>query len=356
MKKGFGLVAILILSLVFVAIMATSAMADQEELLGSMNIYYGSLHAHSNFSDGKGTPEENFLWARDIAKYDFYALTDHSEQVFPWMWSTIKNTANKYNVVGQFCAMRGFEWGNPLSGHINVLDSDTQTNVLVIQSVDLFYLWLQLSNGIGQYNHPGSQPLNYNNFRYISKADKYMCLLETGNGGTGNNDNQYVLQYIKALDKGWHVAPADNQDNHSMSTNCHRTAIVASELSRTSLKDAIRNRRVYSTDDPNMKVVFKAGPLWMGSQMATSDPEITFTVSVTDDEPIMKMELISNKGVVLATKTFSESADEYSWQPTVPIAADAYYFVKVYELNTIETSDGGIQIAVTAPIWVDFAN
>ncbi len=356
MKKGFGLVTILILSLFFVAVMATSAMADQYSLLGGMDIYYGSLHAHSNFSDGKGTPEENFKWARDVAKYDFYALTDHSEQVFPWMWSKTGSLANTFNVTGQFCALRGFEWGNPLSGHINVLETTTQTNVIAIQSVDLFYLWLQLNNGIGQYNHPGEQPLNYNNFRYISKADKYMCLLETGNGGTGNNDNQYILQYIRALDKGWHVAPANNQDNHSMSTNCHRSAIVASELSRTSLIDAIRKRRVYSTDDPNMKVVFKAGTVWMGSQMATGDPEITFTVSVTDDEPIMKMELISNKGVIVASTTFSEAADEYLWQPTVSLAGDAYYFVKVYELNTIETSDGGIQIAVTAPIWVDFAD
>ena len=356
MNKRFNLVITIISSLIFVAIMATSAMADQEALLNGMNVYFGSLHAHSNYSDGKGTPEENFIWARDVAKYDFYALTDHSEQVFPWMWSTIGNIANKYNVAGVFCAMRGFEWGNPLQGHINVFDTETQTNIIVLPAIDLFYIWLQLSNGIGQYNHPGEQLLDYNNFKYISKADKYMCLLETGNGGTGNYTNKYIPQYIKALDKGWHVAPANNQDNHSMSTNCHRTAIVAAELSRTSLKDAIRNRRVYSTDDPNMKVVFKAGPVWMGSQLATDDPEITFTVSVTDDEPIMKMELISNKGVVVATKTFSEAADEYLWEPTVPIAADAYFFVKVYELNTIETYDGGIQIAVTAPIWVDFTN
>jgi hypothetical protein len=356
MKRWFDLVSILILSMVFVAIMATSAMADQNALLGDMDIYYGSLHAHSNYSDGKGTPEENFLWARDVAKYDFYALTDHSEQVFPWMWATIGNLANKYNVTGQFCTIRGFEWGNPLSGHINVFDTTTQTNVIVIQGVDVFYMWLRLNNGIGQYNHPGEQPLNYNNFRYISKDDKYMCLLETGNGGTGNNDSKYILQYIKALDKGWHVAPADNQDNHSMNTNSHRTAIIASELSRSSLLDAIRNRRVYSTDDPNMKVVFKAGILWMGSQMATEDSEITFDVSVTDDEPIMKMELISNKGVIVATKTFSVAADEYEWQPTVQLAGDAYYFVKVYELNTIETYDGATQIAVTAPIWVDLAN
>lgn len=356
MKKGFGLVPKVVLSMIFVAIMATGAQADQNTLLGGLNIYFGSLHAHSNYSDGKGSPEDNLKWARDVAKYDFYSLTDHSEQVMPWMWSKIGSLANKYNVAGKFCAMRGFEWGNPLQGHINVFDTNSQTNTVAIMGVDPFYLWLRLNNGIGQYNHPGEQPLDYNNFRYISKDDKYMCLLETGNSGTGNNDGQYITEFVKALDKGWHVAPTNNQDNHSMSTNCHRTAIVASELTRASLKDSIRKRRVYSTDDPNMKVVFKTGSVWMGTQMATGDPDITFTVSVTDDEPILKMELISNKGAILATKTFSEDAAEYLWQPTVHLAGDAYYFVKIYELNTIETQDGGIQIAVTAPIWVDFAN
>jgi hypothetical protein len=356
MKKGFGLVPKVFLSMIFVALMATGAQADQNALLGGLDIYFGSLHAHSNFSDGKGSPDENFKWARDVAKYDFYALTDHSEQVLPFMWKKIGSVADSYNVDGVFTTIRGFEWGNPLQGHINVFDTATQTNTIAIMAVDPFYMWLRLNNGIGQYNHPGEQPMNYNNFRYIPKDDKYMCLLETGNGGTGNNDTKYLLQYIKALDKGWHVAPANNQDNHSMNTNCHRTAIVASSLSRAALLDSIRKRMVYSTDDPNMNVVFKAGSVWMGSQIATSDPDITFTVSVTDNEPILKMELITNKGVVLATKTFSEDAAEYIWQPTVQLTGDAYYFVKIYELNTIETTDGGIQIAVTAPIWIDFAN
>jgi hypothetical protein len=329
-------------------------MADQKALLDGKNIYFGNLHAHSKYSDGKGMPEANFKWARDVAKFDFFALTDHSEQVFPWLWSDIGKMANKYNVSGKFVAMRGFEWGNPLSGHINVFDTDYQTNVIVIPGVDPFYLWLQMNNGIGQYNHPGDTPITYNDFRYVSKADKYMCLLETGNGGTANNDGDYLPWYIKALDKGWHVAPAANQDNHSMSTTCHRTAIIASTLSRTSLKDAIRNRRVYSTDDPNMKVVFKCGSVWMGSQMATSDPKVTFTVSVVDDEPIVKMELISNGGVVVDTEVFNEDAAEYVWQVPVNLTKDAYYFVKIYEYNVNEPEDGSTQIAVTAPIWIDY--
>jgi hypothetical protein len=353
MEKAFNFIVTGILSFVLLALVSTTAMADQAGMLGDKDVYFGNLHSHTNYSDGKGSPEDNFKWARDVAKYDFYAMTDHSEQVFPWMWSKIGKLANKYNVTGKFVAMRGFEWGNPLQGHINVLDTDSQTNTIVIPAVDPFYLWLRLNNGIGQYNHPGEQPLDYNNFRYISKADKYMCLLETGNSGTGNTSNKYISQFIKALDKGWHVAPANNQDNHSMKTNCHRTAIIATELSRTALKEAMRARRVYSTDDPNMKVVFKYGSAWMGSSIATSDSEAAFIVSVVDDEPVMKMELISNGGAVVDSKNFSEDAAEYVWKPTVKLSRDAYYFVKIYSLNYLDAYDGGIQIAVTAPIWVE---
>lgn len=46
------------------------------------HLYWGDIHAHSTQSDGSGTFRDNYKFARDVAKLDFAALTDHSE-MFP---------------------------------------------------------------------------------------------------------------------------------------------------------------------------------------------------------------------------------------------------------------------------------
>jgi len=42
------------------------------------NFYYGQLHAHTNYSDGSGTPDQALAYAKAAAQIDFLALTDHS--------------------------------------------------------------------------------------------------------------------------------------------------------------------------------------------------------------------------------------------------------------------------------------
>lgn len=43
------------------------------------NLYWGDIHAHTKCSDGMGTPEEAISFARDIARLDFAAITDHDD-------------------------------------------------------------------------------------------------------------------------------------------------------------------------------------------------------------------------------------------------------------------------------------
>ena len=43
-----------------------------------INTYYGQIHSHTNLSDGQGEIDEAYDYARDEAKVDFLAVTDHS--------------------------------------------------------------------------------------------------------------------------------------------------------------------------------------------------------------------------------------------------------------------------------------
>jgi len=41
-------------------------------------VFFGNLHSHTSYSDGSGTPSEAYAHARDVAKLDFMAITEHN--------------------------------------------------------------------------------------------------------------------------------------------------------------------------------------------------------------------------------------------------------------------------------------
>ena len=49
---------------------------------GNFSPYFGNLHAHTSYSDGKKTPKDAFQHARDVAKLDIMIVTDHLEQLY----------------------------------------------------------------------------------------------------------------------------------------------------------------------------------------------------------------------------------------------------------------------------------
>jgi hypothetical protein len=128
------------------------------------NIYFGNLHSHTKYSDGKGTPQDAFYWARYGAQVDFYAVTDHAEQVDPYEWWKTGQYANAANQDGEFVAIRGFEWSHPWWGHITVWNTSSYTNAVIDYTMADFYKWLDRNNGIAQFNHPGRE---YGVFEYF---------------------------------------------------------------------------------------------------------------------------------------------------------------------------------------------
>ncbi|MCL6590949.1 MAG: hypothetical protein K6U80_13475 [Firmicutes bacterium] len=39
------------------------------------------------FSDGAGSPSQAYVYARDVARLDFFSLADHSEQIDATEWN-----------------------------------------------------------------------------------------------------------------------------------------------------------------------------------------------------------------------------------------------------------------------------
>lgn len=321
-----------------------------DDAYGEMNMYFGNLHSHTAVSDGKGTPEEALIWARDTAGYDFYAITDHAEQILPSEWEETGNKADAFTEDGEFVAFRGFEWSHPLAGHINVFNTKTYTSSILTPTLGTFYFWLHQKNGLAQFNHPGREALVFRDFLYYPFVADNFFAIETGNKGTGNTDGEYLAYYPEALSRGWRVAPSNNQDNHSLSTNSHRTVIIAPALTRSHLLSAMKKRRIYSTDDPNIKVVFKCQDKWMGSFVSTTAETVPLTIDIADDEIIQKITVKNAAGEIIAEKIPDLPTKKLRWCPVIAAENNAYY-VRITSENRHDNPDTEpTQVTVTAPI------
>ena len=150
------------------------------------------------------------------------------------------------------------------------------------------------------------------------------------------------------MDKGWHVAPTNNQDNHKGlwgDANTGRSVVLTDSLDEKSIYDAMRNYRVYATEDNDLSVYYTLDGNIMGTILSKEDVDNTVTlqakVSDPTDSNIGKVEVIVNGGLSIATKNVDSS------DATVTFCVPnnySYYYLKITQ------SDG--DIAVTAPVWV----
>ena len=335
------------------------------------NIYFGQLHSHTSYSDGAGSCEEAYQHATNVGNLDFLAVTDHSNSFdnadaasitdgsMSEEWTEGHELATKYTT-DTFVGIFGFEmtWSNGL-GHMNTFNTDgfqsrTQTAYSTYSTaLQNYYATLKtVPDSISQFNHPGTTFGDFSDFAYYDEdIDKLVTTIEVGNGeGTIGSSGYFPSYeyYQRALDKGWHVAPTNNQDNHKGlwgDANTARSVVLADSLTQDNIYDAMRNYRVYATEDNDLSIYYTLDGYIMGSILedGQTGEDITLKVELSDptDAAIGTVQVITNGGLVLAEKNVTSSQDTV----TFDLKNDySFYYIKVVE------ADG--DIAVTAPVWV----
>ena len=343
-----------------------------DEGSGTEQVYFGQIHSHTNQSDGSGSLTDAYEYAKNIAKLDFFAVTDHSNY-FDSTSSPVEYSSSSSNSKWQQCvaaadaaasdsfvALYGYEmtWTGKV-GHINTFNTNgfvSRNNPQYTSSFEgmknYYKLLKEIPQSISQFNHPGKTFGDFNNFSdYDEAIDKQISLIEVGNGegaiGSGGYFPSYDY-YNKALDKGWHLAPTNNQDNHKGlwgTANTARTAVVTDNFSRAGVYDALKNMHVYATEDSNLRIKYTANNRPMGTILPVDTTQLNINVDLSDfdtSDYIGTVSLITNGGKESNVQTFESNNAVYSVNIDNP--SKGYYYIKVVE------ADG--DIAVTAPVWV----
>ena len=354
-------------------------------------LYFGQLHSHTQYSDGAGSLESALSYVKnlpDSANVQFVAFTDHSNYfdksgaanpegalydmslATPYSqetWNSYRSAVAAFNEAnaGSLVALAGFEmtWsGGP--GHINTFNTPgivSRNNTTLNNKTDYagmraYYALLSQQEGadsLSQFNHPGNTFGTFGDFAFWDPViDSRMYMVEAGNGegqiGAGGYYPSYEY-YTMALDKGWHLAPTNNQDNHKGrwgNANDARDVILTDDFSEQGIYDALRAMRVYATEDKNLEIGYTVNGMLLGSSLTEVPEKLNIHVTVNDpdaSDSISKVEVIVNSGktaytwddpAVLATGDLSVTLDpDYS-----------YYYIRV--------TQGDGDLAVTAPVWV----
>ena len=350
--------------------------------IGDFTLYFGQLHSHTNLSDGTGSVTDAFKHASGVANLDFLAVTDHSN----WFegqtgtpaagtthlgdenarevnakWDAGKQAASDITT-SDFVGIYGFEmtWSGGSPGHINTFNSQgfENRNAAPYKKGDNYEVMQAYFNTlnenpetISQFNHPGDTFGDFMDFAlYSPTTDNQITMVEVGNGEGPIGSSGYFPSYsyyTRALDKGWHVAPTNNQDNHKGNwgdSNTARSVVLADSLTEEGIYDAIKNYRVYATEDNDLSILYTLNGNAMGSILDNQD-KVDIEVSLndpTDTEGKTKVEVIVNGGQTIAESTVNGSSGTVKFENLT--ASYGYYYIRVTQADK--------NIAVTAPVWV----
>ena len=347
-------------------------------------LYFGQLHAHTNLSDGTGTVEQAFEHAANVDNLDFLALTDHSNSFegqngLPSAGTThlgdedaeevnaswregregARNITAKED--GTFIGLYGFEmtWSGGAPGHINTFNSEGFENRNAApykkgdnyEVLEAYYNTLNENpETISQFNHPGDTFGDFMDFAlYDPVIDNQITLIEVGNGEGAIGSSGYFPSYsyyTRALDKGWHVAPTNNQDNHKGNwgdSNTARSVVLADGLTEESIYDAMKNYRVYATEDNDLSILYSLNGNAMGSILDEQE-NINISVDISDPTDTVgetKVEVIVNGGQTLAEQTYTGGSTTLEFNDLA--TGYGYYYLRITQADK--------DIAVTAPVW-----
>ena len=255
-----------------------------------LRLFFGDIHGHSLMSDGSGTPEDYYRYAREVSGLDIAALTDHADHgtmpIKGRIWERIRDAANNAYEPGRFVTFLGFEWTNWKYGHRNVYYRDGEGPVFRYidpESNTPQKLWdlLDLYDAMTVAHHVGGGPVatDWN----VPPGPKEWLVEISSIHGTSEyfGGEAGIYRPVKgafvrdALSRGYKLGIIGSGDTH----NGHpgqgsKDAIVSGllgvyspELTREAVWEAFRRRQVYATSGPKIILDFRVAGSPMGSEV-----------------------------------------------------------------------------------------
>lgn len=366
-------------------------------------VFFGNLHSHTSFSDGTGTPKEAYRYARNVAKLDFLALTEHNHAkamgkdrigiarnhaLYNGGPNSLKAAAESATVNGRFVALYGQEFSViKVGNHVNVFEVPRVITATSGKFDELTAFLDSTSDSGGRrpiimFNHPKNtttiQELEYglddfggNQEGWVKRVGGFAALMQmiNGPGQRAGVDLRSArpaeAAFKKFLSLGFKLAPTADQDNHTRNwgnATQARTAIIAPSLDRQALLEAMRQRHVYATEDSNLRIIIRVNGRLCGDVLqpvsAPSEANIEFSIS-DSDEPNANYEIQVWRGTVggpaaRMVTAVNTSAGNGLIEDVSLSGSSEFFFFKIIQADSNEDDEESSEDeAWTAPVWFE---
>jgi hypothetical protein len=263
------------------------------------DIFFGDLHVHTGASDGFGRHADLLRLARDWQCLDFVAFNDHIESGLctrPWTperWEEVRQAIEGAHEPGRFVPFGGLE----LNRHVNLWSrGDHYTEFILEEDED----WPRTLDRVRALVASDDWLVGYHGFERLESVLGHLPppvhLLQVAERGTEEDVGLFLARgdrtgFFAATDThmGLPGRPAAGADRNAPAG---LTAVLASELTREGIFDALRARRCYATMGTRHLVWFEANGRPMGEEFSLAPgAPVHLVLRVAGREYIERVEL-----------------------------------------------------------------
>jgi len=336
-------------------------------------LLWADLHGHSNLSDGTGTPDDYYRYARDVAGLHVAALTDHDHWGVPFLdetpalWREIRDAAARFHAPGRFVTLLGFEWTSWLHGHRHVLyfeDDGPLVSSLDEATDDPAELWSALRGrpALTFAHHSAGAPVATNWAFAPDPALEPVTEVASVHGSSEAADAPHPIRapvagnFVRdALGRGYRlgfVGSGDSHDGHpglaqlASPSGGGLAAIFAAEPTREAVLAALRARHCYATNGPRIVLEATLADRPMGSVVPPGSHPLR--ARVLSPGALERVDVVRGPDVLLSARAAVEDQREASLEEELQdLHPGEFVFVRAVQ------RDGGA--AWSSPFFVDAA-
>jgi len=279
------------------------------EMPGPHRPFWADLHGQSGETVGANSVRDYFAFARDVSALDVSGHQANDFQITAPVWNEIKAAANDADEPGRFVAFVGYEWsGNTAGGgdrNVYFLgeqaellrSSHAQINELSDLATDRYPVTALHEALAGRSDvfiipHVGGRP---SDLAYHSPALEPLVEIYSSWG-----EFEWMLR--EAIARAYHVGVTAGSDGHkgrpgssypgasSFGVYGGLTCILASELTRSAIGEALKARRCYATSGQRIILRASCEGRPIGSQFRLNRPP-TFDLEIVGTEALEQIEL-----------------------------------------------------------------
>jgi len=315
----------------------------------NLNTYFGDLHNHGNVGYAQGSLRRVFENARN--HLDFFAFTPHAHwhdirhfegniedkwingfAVTKARWPEVLKMAREFDAPGKFTTMVGYEWHSTNLGDYHVVFPDLDAELFTPDDLKELQRFAKKRGCIMIPHHPAVRQ-GRRGANFAHRDPKVSPLLEIYSEWGNSEHDRAPFPYIRHTEPGrWTkntlqyqlaqgqrfgvLASTDDHLGYPGGWGEGLAVVLAPELSRKAIMEALLDRRAYAVTGDRIALRFTVNGEVMGRELPYRR-ERTIRVSVSGWDQVDRVEVLKNNRVIHREFPVDRETSAQSWSKPV---------------------------------------